>query len=114
MPYIEFKTNCPLSDEKKALLKSKTAALLADSFPGKTENWLMVAFCPVDALYFSGSDAPAMMIDVSIFGQQKAAGYDRMTAALCALATAECGLPADRVYVKYTEYEHWGWNGSNF
>ena len=38
--------------------------------------------------------------------------YD--VAAVCALIEAECGIPASRVYVKYTEYDKWGWNGSNF
>ena len=37
-----------------------------------------------------------------------------MTAAVCELIEKECGIPSDRVYIKYTEYDKWGWNGSNF
>ena len=32
----------------------------------------------------------------------------------CVAVLAPHGIPADRVYVKYTEYDKWGWNGSNF
>ena len=54
------------------------------------------------------------MIDVSIFGSQLKKNYDKMTAAVTELVAKECAIPAARIYVKYTEYDKWGWNGSNF
>lgn len=114
MPYIEFKTNMPLTHEKEDILKSKIADVLASSFPGKTENWLMVRFARLSEMYFGGTEDKCMMIDVAIFGKQEKAGYDKMTAETCKLIESECGLPADRIYIKYSEYDKWGWNGQNF
>ena len=114
VPYIDITTNASLTPEVIESLKSKIADALAASFPGKTENWLMVRVSAGETMFFAGSPAPCMMVDVAIFGAQSKTGYQKMTAAVCALAGDECGLPADRVYVKYTEYDKWGWNGSNF
>lgn len=114
MPYIDVRSNTALTKEKTSLLKSKIAEILASSFPGKTENWLMMSFTGDADMYFAGSDAPCMMVDIAIFGSQSDSSYDKMTAGVCALIEKECSIPADRVYVKYTEYSHWGWNNMNF
>ena len=114
MPYIDLKTNIKLSKETTDLLKSEIAGILAASFPGKTENWLMLNFTGDSTMYFAGSDAPCMFVDVAIFGSQTDKSYDKMTAGLTELLTKTCGIPADRLYVKYGEVFHWGWNGSNF
>jgi len=114
MPYIEFSTNKSLEAGKADVLKAKIAAAMEASFPGKTENWLMVKIGDGAAMYFAGSPEPCAMAEVSIFGSQSKAAYQKMTAALCALAEEECGIPASRVYVKYAECDKWGWNGSNF
>ncbi len=114
MPYIDLKTNVSLTKDTTDLLKSKIAAVLADSFPGKTENWLMLNFTGNCNMYFAGSDAPCMFVDIAIFGSQTTQSYDKMTAGLTDLLTKTCGIPADRIYVKYEEVSRWGWNGSNF
>ncbi|MGN1409799.1 MAG: phenylpyruvate tautomerase MIF-related protein [Eubacteriales bacterium] len=114
MPYIEFKTNTSLTKEKQISLKSKLADALSSSFPGKSENWLMISFSPDTSMFFGGSDKPCVMIDISIFGNQSKKSYDKMTAEVCSLVEKECSIPADRVYVKYSEYDKWGFDGSNF
>ena len=114
MPYIDLKTNVKLPKETTELLKSEIAGILSNSFPGKTENWLMLNFTGDSTMYFAGSDAPCMFVDVAIFGSQTDKSYDKMTAALTDLLTKTCGIPANRLYVKYAEVFHWGWNGSNF
>ena len=114
MPFIDIKTNSSLTKEKTDILKSKIAKVLASSFPGKTENWLMMNFTETCNMYFGGSDAPCMFIDVAVFGSQTDSAYDKMTAGICALIEKECSIPQNRVYVKYEEVSHWGWNGMNF
>lgn len=37
-----------------------------------------------------------------------------MTEALTKILTEALSVPADRIYVRYEEVSHWGWNGSNF
>lgn len=114
MPYIEVKTNIKLSGDTQAVLKSQIADVLAASFPGKTENWLMLSFVPECSMYFGGSDAPCMFLDTAIFGSQTNAAYDAMTAGICDLIEKECGIPKNRIYIKYEEVSHWGWNSMNF
>ncbi len=114
MPYIEVKTNTDFSNDVEVLLKSEIAKILSSSFPGKTENWLMLNFSCGLSMYFGGSDAPCIMYDVAVFGKQSSSSYDKMTAKLCELTENKLGISADRVYVKYSEVEHWGWNNSNF
>ena len=114
MPYIELRTNTVLPREKTEELKSEIARVLADSFPGKTENWLMLDFCGGEDMFFAGSSEPCAMADVSIFGPQTKKNYDKMTRAVTDLVSAACGISPDRIYVKYTEYDKWGWNGGNF
>ncbi len=114
MPFIETKTNIKLTKETMENLKSRFAKATSDSFPGKTENWLMVEFCDDSVMYFGGTSDPCMIVNVEIFGHATDASYDKMTSAVCEIVEAECGIPADRIYVKYEEIDHWGWNGTNF
>ena len=114
MPFINAKTNTALTAEQEVLLKAKLADAMSASFPGKTENLLMIQFETGCHMFFAGSDAPCMMVHMDIFGAQSDKAYDKMTAAVCDLISKECGISADRIYVKYTEVDHWGWNGNNF
>ena len=114
MPYVDFSTNKTLQPGQAETLKARFAALMADSFPGKTENWLMVKITDGCTMYFAGSEEDCVMVDIAIYGPQTEASYRKMTAAVCAMVEKECGVPARRIYVKYTEHGTWGWNGSNF
>ena len=113
MPYITTKVTAPLPQEK---INALTAAYgkLIEIFPGKTERWLMLDFTGDAKMAFVGTDEPCAMVEVALFGKASDDTYDKMTAAVCALIERECAIPADRVYVKYAEVEHWGWNGGNF
>ena len=114
MPYIDVTTNISLGEEKTGALKSDPARGLAASFPGKTENWLMLNFRENAAMYFAGDAAPCAMIDVHLFGAQAKKNYDAMTSGVTKLVAETCGIPENRIYIKYAEYDKWGWNGSNF
>ena len=37
-----------------------------------------------------------------------------MTAVVTDIFAAELGIDPARIYVRYEETEHWGWNGANF
>lgn len=114
MPYITVTTNQTLGADKTAALKAKIAKALSDSMPGKTENWLMLRFDGGQEMFFGGSGAPCLMADVCVFGKQSKENYAKMTAAVTKILSEDCEVPAERIYVKYTEYDKWGWNGSNF
>lgn len=114
MPYIELKTTKTVSDEKAAALKTAFGKAI-ECFPGKSENWLMVAVEDGIRMWFRGdaSDDSAL-VDVCLLGDVNEKGAEKMTAALCEILEKELGIPSDRVYVKYSGYKSWGWNSSNF
>ena len=66
-------------------------------------------------MWFRGDDsADAAMVDVDILGQVGGAASERMTAEICDILRDVLSIRPDRVYVKYEEVAHWGWNGGNF
>ncbi|MCD7959197.1 MAG: hypothetical protein LUF89_06890 [Ruminococcus sp.] len=113
MPLIHLKTNQSISKEQKVALKSAFGKAIT-VIPGKSESWLMVQIEPDCTLYFKGDDAPAAMVDVSIFGKADDKAFDALTAQLCTIVENQLKIDGSRIYVKYAEVPHWGWNDSNF
>ena len=113
MPFISTKTNKPISDATAKTLKEAYASAI-ELLPGKTEKWLMLNFTENSRMYFDGSDAPAAMVEVQIFGSASDSEYDALTARMCEIMSEKLSIAPDRVYVKYEEYDRWGWNGGNF
>ena len=113
MPFINVKTNIPIHAESREVIKKKLGEAIT-ALPGKTEDWLMVGIEPEISLYFKGDPSPAAMVDVSILGGASAAAYNKLTGIICNILSEELDIPASRTYVKYSETENWGWNGSNF
>lgn len=113
MPFINIKTNEAVSKDVQTELKAAFGQAIT-KIPGKSEEWLMVGIEPDYALYFKGSDAPAAMVEISIFGKASDDAYDALTKEICNVVTTHLNIPADRTYVKYTEIDHWGWNNKNF
>lgn len=113
MPFIELKTNVAVADSAKAELSRLLGREIA-LIPGKSERWLMTSI--EDGLYmtFAGSDAPCVIASVCIFGGAAEEAYEKLTASLCEKLGDALGVPPDRIYVKYSEYSEWGWNGGNF
>ena len=61
-----------------------------------------------------GTDAPAALVEVSVYGGAEPDAYDALTARVCELLDAVLDIDPARVYVKYAETPNWGWNGGNF
>ena len=114
MPYISTKTTVAVSAEKEKALKEKLARAMEKNL-GKGESWLMISFEDNIRLWFKGDNSePSAMVEIKIFGKAGASAYSAMTASVCDILNAELGIPKARIYVKYEECEHWGWNGGNF
>ena len=114
MPYIKVSTTAAVTPEQCERVKAKLGKAI-ESFPGKTESWLMVEIEGEKRMWFRGdASADTAMVDVDLLGNVAPAASEKMTAAVCAILDAELGIPAGRIYVKYTGYQNWGWNGSNF
>lgn len=113
MPNIQIQTNVALSDSAKTELKAALGKAI-ETIPGKSERWLMVELEGEKTMYFQGSDAPCVLASVELLGSASDATYDKMTAVMTDLLSKKLGVAPDRIYTKYTEFTHWGWNGNNF
>lgn len=114
MPCIQTKVNVSISPETEKSLKEKLGQAIT-LIPGKSENWLMLAFEDNVHLYFQGNGTePAAFVEVKIYGRANSTAYDKMTTAITDLLHQELSISPSRIYVKYEETDHWGWNGNNF
>lgn len=112
MPFINTKTNVSISKEQETALKTEFGKAI--SLIGKSEAWLMLSFEGGSSLWFKGSDAPAAIAEVKLYGRASSSAYNSLTARLTEIISRELGVPAGRIYVKYEEVEYWGLGGSNF
>lgn len=114
MPYIDLKTTKQLDSDEKHQLKTEFGRAI-ECFPGKTERWLMVNIEDGASMWFAGDNSSdCAMLEVSLLGKGADKAFDDMSDTLCSIMENVSGIKADRVYIKYCETEHWGWNGTNF
>ncbi len=114
MPYINSKVNVALSEEDKEVLKTKLGDAIS-LIPGKTESWLMLGFEDECSLYFKGKcNTKIAFIEVKILGRASKRDYELLTAEISKIYKEVLGISQDKIYIKYEEAEHWGWNGTNF
>lgn len=113
MPYISTQVSCPLTHDTEQSLKTAFGEAIA-CLPGKTEEYLMLSFTERARLWFGGSDAPAAMIEVSVFGSFPHAAAGELTARLTSAVSDTLFIPRDRIYVKFSSTSEWGWGGEMF
>ena len=114
MPYIEAKFSCKLDESKVEALKTAFGKAI-EAIPCKSESWLMVNIEDAKSIYFKGNkDGDSAYISVAIFGKAAAGDYQALTEILCKKVSDITGVSPSRTYITYSEYDKWGWNGSNF
>lgn len=112
MPFIKTTTNLAVGKEEQEELKSRLGEAI--SLLGKSESWLMLDFNYSHNMYFKGQNMPMAFVDISVFGSSTDAQCEAMTKEVCAIFNDVLGLEADRIYVKYSGTNQWGWNNMNF
>ena len=114
MPFISTKTTKSLTPDLERILKEAYGDAIT-LLPGKTEKWLMLSFDGDAHMAFHGDmESDMAFLTVSLVGSASNEAYDALTKRLCEIMTKELGIPADMVYIKYEEIDHWGFNGFNF
>ena len=114
MPFIDAKVSVPVTLAKEESLKQKLGKAIS-LIPGKSEAWLMLNIQPECHMYFKGDNSePSAMVEVKLFGAASIDAYQKMTSEVTRILEDELSIPASRIFVKYDEVQHWGWNGSNF
>ena len=113
MLFINVKYSGAITPDNENNIKSALGS--AVSVIGKSENWLMVGFEPNCSLYFKGEKSPKIaFVDVSVYGSASKSAFEQFTGEVCRILGENLGVPADKIYVKYSPTENWGWNGGNF
>ncbi len=114
MPFIDLKVSVALTTAQEDSVKQKLGKAIS-LIPGKSETWLMLNIQPECHLYFQGTNGePTAMAEVKLLGSSSPSAYQKMTAEVTKILNSELGIPQNRVFVKYEEAQHWGWNGNNF
>lgn len=112
MPYVKIVANTPIGPQVQRDIKNALGKHI--ELIDKAEEWLMVEFCENASMYYKGNSAPTAIASVELFGKATPEAYLALTEALTKLLTEQLHIPGERLFIKYGEYEHWGWNGINF
>lgn len=110
MPSIHVKTNQPISPEAEVTLKAQFGEAIT-CIPRKTEKWLMCTFSDQQRLWLSGSDAPAAIVELALFGQISPACFAEISGQLTGILSDTLGISPDRIYCACMETSLWSWNG---
>lgn len=114
MPFIHTTVTTAISNEQETQLKERLGKAI-ECIPGKSEQWLMLAFDEQKHMYFRGDNSePIAFVDVSVFGEENKAAFSQMTGSICDIFNEVLGISPDNIYVKYEATKNWGWNGANF
>lgn len=113
MPFIDARFSTLVNEEKEISIKKKLGEAI--TLIGKSEAYLMVQIQDNCKLYFKGNnDEDSAFFEVKLLGKSTKANYEKLTAALCELASEELSIPTNRVYVKFEEVEYWGYDSFVF
>ncbi len=114
MPFIETKTSKEISASAEAKIRRELGSAI-EIFKGKSEAWLMLNFVGGARMSFRGETEPfCALVSVELLGAASDAEYDAFTKSVTDIVSNALDIPPSRIYVKYTEYAHWGYNGENF
>ena len=114
MPLLKIQTNQLIEADRQKTLINRASQELAGIL-GKPERYVMVSIEHNPAMLFGGSDAPLAYLELKSIGlpESKTADFSR---ALANLLNDELALPADRIYIEFSDAPRamWGWNGGTF
>jgi phenylpyruvate tautomerase PptA (4-oxalocrotonate tautomerase family) len=113
MPYLRIQTNLePLPDAIPGLLAALSAGVARAL--GKSERYVMVALDAAAPMLFAGTDAPLAYVELKSIGLPDR--VESLARTLCDLVWERLGIPAERIYIEFTDAPagRWGWNGGTF
>lgn len=113
MPFINTKVTREITKEKEAVLKAELGKAI--TLIGKGETYLMLGFEDNCRLWLGGkNDEDMAFVEVSLLGHTTKENAGKLTEAICEIFSRELGISGDKVYVKYSETDLWGWDGRMF
>src|SRR5262249_3725476 len=110
MPLLTLTTSAaPPAADARAKLFARLSGLLARELE-KPESYVMVALAPPAEMLFGGNSAPACYAELKNVGTLSPARAAELSALLCRELGAGLGVPADRIYIEFTNVDgaYWG------
>ncbi|MEE7626848.1 phenylpyruvate tautomerase MIF-related protein [Methylobacter sp. Wu8] len=114
MPYLKLTTNIAIDKKQSPELMSQFSQLLAKE-TGKPERYVMVELSGGKDMLFGGSNEPLAYVECKSIGLSTQQAQS-LSAAISQLLASRLQLPAERVYIEFSNCPAnlWGWNGSTF
>ena len=114
MPLLKLETTVAPPDDKRKTLLASLSRIVAET-TGKPESYVMVTAAPA-AMLMAGKPGDAAFVDVRGIGGLTAAVNLQLSQKVCQALNQLLGVPADRIYLNFTEVEasNWGWQGKTF
>lgn len=113
MPFINTKVTTTITKEKEEILKAELGRAI--TLIGKGEAYLLLGFEDNCRLWLGGkNDADMAFVEVSLLGHTTKDKAEKLTAAICDIMEKELSIAGDKVYVKYSETDLWGFNSFMF
>ncbi|HXU83871.1 MAG TPA: phenylpyruvate tautomerase MIF-related protein [Polyangia bacterium] len=114
MPLFNLFTSAELPAERAAWMK-RLSGILAQSLD-KPEEYVMVVVNPRPEMTFGGTSDAACYAELKNVGKLSAAEVEALSQKLCAELAAALRVPADRIYIEFTNADGalWGWDGTTF
>jgi phenylpyruvate tautomerase PptA (4-oxalocrotonate tautomerase family) len=101
-------------------IKDKTEILgdlnkIVSKYTGKPENYCMAKISAADIMMGSESENAAFA-EIRSIGALTPETTKNISNDVCYLLSEKLGVPKDRVYLNFTEFDRskWGWNGTTF
>jgi phenylpyruvate tautomerase PptA (4-oxalocrotonate tautomerase family) len=114
MPLLKLETTVALNEEKQKSLLSGLSRTVAET-TGKPEQYVMIT-ASHSSILMSGKPGDAAFVDVRGIGGLTGSVNRQLTEKICRLLNQSLGVPANRIYLNFTDVEggNWGWDGNTF
>ena len=99
MPFIRVSANVAVNERQAERVKTMLGQAI-EVIPGKSEAWLMVEVEGEKALWMAGSDAPAAIAEVSVYGGADGEDYRQLTGRVCDILDSVLDIPAGEIVRK--------------
>ncbi len=111
MPYIHVSTDAALDQKQKSDLKAMLGQTI-ELLPGKSEAVLMLRIDEQTQMYFKGEKGNCAILAVHLYKESpheaKKVYAKQVLKQFCELTK----LPAERVFMNFTEHNDWAGNGA--
>lgn len=111
MPYIHIQTQVPTDTKQQDAVKARLGQAIR-CIPGKTEEWMLVAFTSADAMYWSGEKQPCAFVEIRIWGEARREEYDALADEVYKILREELDVLPKHAYIHFQPGKHWAWNGA--